>query len=72
MYAFCSVEMYKESKKRLLLGGYFSALKDKNAKKSNLDKLRVVNGLDPYETERKEWKDNIDLWPSITQVNLGM
>ena len=72
MYAFCSVEMYKESKKRLLLGGYFSALKDKNAKKSNLDKLRVVNGLDPYETERKEWKDNIDLWPSITHVNLGM
>ena len=48
--------MYKESKKRLLLGGYFSALKDQNAKKGYLDKLRVVNGLDPYETERKEWK----------------
>ena len=63
--------MYKESKKRLLLGGYFSALKDQNAKKRYLDKLHVVNWLDPYETERKEWK-NVNLWPSITHVNLGM
>ena len=36
------------------------------------DKQRVIGGLDPYETERKEWKDDDDMWPSITHVNLGM
>ena len=35
-------------------------------------RLRVIGGVDPYETEKQEWKDNIDLWPSITHVNLGM
>jgi len=47
-------------------------MKDQDAKKRYLDKLRIIGGLDPYETERKEWKDDIDLWPSITHVNLGM
>ena len=59
-------------KKRLLLGGYLSSMKDQEAKKRYLDKLHIIGGLDPYETERKEWKDNVDLWPSITHVNLGM
>ena len=31
-----------------------------------------MGGLDPYETERKEWKDDVELWLSITHVNLGM
>ena len=59
-------------KKRLLLGGYLSSMKDQEAKKRYLDKLHIIGGLDPYETERKEWKDNVDLWPSTTHVNLGM
>ena len=63
--------MNQESKKkRLLLGGYFSSMKDQDAKRRYIDKLRVIGGLD--ETERKEWKDDVDLWPSITHVNLGM
>ena len=43
------------TKKRLLLGGYFSSMKDEDAKKRYLDKLQVVGGLDPYETEKNEW-----------------
>ena len=39
-------------KKRFLLGGYFSSLQDQAAKKSYLDKLSIIGGLDPYETER--------------------
>ena len=31
----------------------------------------LLVGLIP-ETERKEWKDDVDLWPSVTHVNLGM
>ena len=42
-------------KKRLLLGGYFSSMRDQDAKKRYLDKLRVIGGVDPYETE-KDWK----------------
>ena len=47
-------------------------MKDQDAKRRYLDKLRVIGGLDPYETEKKEWKDDVDLWPSITDVNLRM
>ena len=60
------------TKKKLLLGGYFSAMKDEVAKKRYLDKLQVVGGLDPYETGKNECEDDVDLWPSITYVNLGM
>ena len=56
----------------LLLGGYFSSVKDQNAKRRYLDKLHFLGGLDPYEKEEKEWKDDVDLWPSIAHVNLGM
>lgn len=41
-------------KTRLLLGGHFSSMKDQDAKQRYLDKIRVIDGLDPYETERKE------------------
>ena len=30
----------------------------------------VFWGLDPYETQRSKWKD--DLWPGVTYVHLGM
>ena len=52
-------------KKRLLLGGYLSSMKDHEAKKRDLDKLHIIGGLNPYETERKEWKDNVDLCPIV-------
>ena len=55
-------------KTKLLLGGYFPSMKDQDAKKRYMDKLHCIGGLDPYKMERKEWKDNVDLWPSITQV----
>ena len=54
----------------LLLGGHFSSMKDQNAKRRYLNKLHFLGGLDPYEKEKKEW--NVDLWPSIAHVNLGM
>ena len=54
-----------ESRKKLLLGGYFSALKDVDGKKRYQDKLKLLEGLDPYETTRSEWLDDVDLWPNI-------
>ena len=56
------IEMNQESKKkRLLLGSYFSSMTDQNAKRRYMY-LDIIGGL----VERKEWKDGIDLWPSIT------
>ena len=56
-----------ESRKKLLLGGYFSALKDVDGKKRYQDKLKVLD-----ETTRSEWLDDVDLWPNITHVHVGM
>ena len=59
-------------KKRLVLGGYFASMQDEDAKKRYLKRLNVTGGIDPYKTEKKEWKDDVDLWPSITHINLAM
>ena len=60
--------MNQASQKRPLLGGYFSSKKDQDAKRRYLDKLCAIGGLDPNEMERKEWKDNAELWPRLTHV----
>ncbi len=60
------------TKRRLLLEGYFSSLRGADGKKRYLAKLSVINGFDPYESERKDWNDDVDLWPGITYVHLGM
>ena len=58
-------------KKILLLGGYFSSLRDEVARKRYYEKLKIIEDLDPYETEKKDWEDNVDLWPSVTHINVG-
>ena len=60
--------MNQSTSKRLMLGGYFSTLKESEAKKRYISKLSVIGD----ESERKEWQDDVDLWPSITYIHLGM
>ena len=60
------------SKNGLILGGYFTSMQDEDAKKRHLEKLDVTGGIDPYETKKKEWKDDVDLWPSITHINFAI
>ena len=45
---------------------------NQDAKKRYLDKLHFTGGVGPYETEKKEWKDDVDMRPSITQINVRM
>ena len=45
---------------------------DKESKRRYADKLRLVNGSDPYEVPKKDWNDNIDMWPGITYVHACM
>lgn len=54
------------------LPGYVSSIQDQDAKKRYLDKIGIIGGLDPYETVRSEWQDDVDLWPAVTCVNIGM
>ena len=45
------------------ISGYWSTIADKEAKQRYADKLRLVNGSDPYEVPKKDWNDIIDMWP---------
>lgn len=52
--------------------GYIDSLQDPQAKvryKENLDK---IGGLDPYETTKSQWKDDVELWPSVTSIHIAM
>ena len=74
-HARAPVSLFKMSetvKKRLLLGGYFGSLQDAGGKKRYLEKLELLGGFDPYETGKSEWQDDVDLWPSISHIHLGM
>ena len=63
----------KEStKKKVLLDGYMCSLNDADAKKPYQAKIAAINSIDPYQTERKDWIDDVNLWPSITYINVGM
>ena len=61
-----------KSSKKALLPGYLSAMEDVEGKKHYLEKIRVIGGLDPYETPRSDWQDDVDLWPSVSSVHIGM
>ena len=64
--------MSERVKKIWLLGGYFASLQDAQGKKRYLEKLQILGGFDPYETGKSEWQDDVDWWPSITHIHLGM
>ena len=61
-----------ERRKRVLIGAYFGSLQDSEGKARYLEKLSMLDGFDPYESEKSQWHDDIDLWPSITHIHLAM
>ena len=34
--------------------------------------MEFVSGSDPYEIPRGEWEDDVDLWPEVTHIHIGM
>ena len=58
--------------KRGILPGYFESLQQKESKERYLEKLKSIEGQDPYEISRKEWIDDVDCWPDVTYINVGM
>ena len=55
----------KATTKRGLLPGYFESLEQKESKERYLEKLKSIEGQDPYEISRKEWMDDVDCWPDV-------
>ena len=49
------------------LFGCFTGQRERYCKK-----LSVTGGVDPYEVPRNEWMDDVDLWPAITYIHVGM
>lgn len=45
-------------------------MRDEATRKRNYEKLKLIEDLDLYETE--DWEDNVDLWPNVTHINVGM
>ena len=62
----------KETAQKGFIPGYASTIADAECKQRYAEKLKLLNGHDPYELPREEWKDNIDMWPAITYVHVCM
>ena len=67
-----SARMAKETAQKGFIPGYASTIADAECKQRYAEKLKLINGHDPYELPREEWKDNIDMWPAITYVHVCM
>ena len=55
-----------------LLPGYVESSADLPLKERCREKLRFIGGKDPYEIPKQMWKDNVDLWPQVIYINMGM
>ena len=64
--------MEPPAKRKCILARYFESVQEQDGRKRYLEKLRAIGGLDPYEVPRNEWQDDVDLWPAITYIHLGM
>ena len=62
------------SSKALLpfIPGYKESIDDRRCKERYKEKLQFLDGQDPYEISCKEWKDDVDLWPAVTYIDVGM
>ena len=56
--------MTESAKKKPMLGGYLAQRQDARGRERYLEKLAVIGGVDLYEIPRKDWTDDVDLWPA--------
>ena len=52
------------------LPGYSDTLLSDASKKRYSDKLNLMDGVDPYEIAKHEWKADVDLWLAVTHVHV--
>ena len=49
---------------------YLASVDVKPSKEQYLEKLRMLNGLDPYELPLREWQDDVDKWPETSLIDV--
>ena len=54
------------------LAGYQATLADVRSKERPNEKLKLFGGKDLFEMPRDAWKDDVDLWPAVNYINVGM
>lgn len=64
--------MSKKTVEKGYLPGYHKLLSDQLSKERYGSKLERIEGTDPYEIPKKDWKDDVELWPSVTYIDVGM
>lgn len=55
-----------------MLPGYFASIQDAACKERYASKLQYTGGVDPYEVELNAWQDDVELWPSLSYIHVGM
>ena len=53
------------------LAGYASEIADEDCRKRYEEKISNI-GMDPYDADKASFSDNVDLWPAITSIHVGM
>ena len=64
--------MGKKTFEKGYLPSYHESLSDQLSKERYGSKLELIEGTDPYEISKKDWKDDVELWPSVTYIDVGM
>ena len=54
------------------LPGYKDSLTDESSKERYTSKIKLINSIDPYEISKEDWRDDVDLWPNTSFINVGM
>ena len=54
------------------LSGYSATLTTKASQERYKEKLKEIDGLDPYKINKNMWQDDVDLWPAVTHVHACM
>ena len=64
--------MATKNKNKGFLPGNLNTIQCTQSKERYVAKLAYSNGEDPYEIPKSLWEDDINIWPSVTHIDLGM
>ena len=48
------------------------SLTDESSKERYTSKIKLINSIDPYEISKEDWRDDVDLWPNTSFINVGI
>ena len=54
------------------LPGYLSTVQCREARNRYSEKITIIDNCNPYEIVKNEWCDDVDLWPNVTYIDVGM